>query len=210
MATLTDAINKVRLMANDTNTSHRAFPDSLGLYVNGSRTVFPLSNKNILPGAQYVQDNGALTAGTPTDAVNGIVTMGSAPTNMLEWYYYYLDFIDAEIQSMVDDGLAEVGMTESNLSTIDPTLLEVMGHFAAAKANQIRMTRFASQYNVSVEGQSYEKSETYKAYKAACDLNYTQGTEKRDQFYKRQGRQFVSASQKTTVNYPPDNQLPRR
>lgn len=213
MSTLADAIAKVRLVANDAANSKRVYPDSLQALVDKTRTVFPLSNKNIVStGAKYSQDGGALT--TPTtelsDAVNGIVTMLTAPQTSLDWYYFYQDFTDAEITSMVDSGLGEVGLTETGLSTIDPTLFEVMAYFAAAMANGIRMERFASSYNASIEGESFEKSSVYKAYLEAHDSNYKMATEKREEFYKRQGRRFVSATAKTTVSYPPDNLLPRR
>jgi hypothetical protein len=210
--TIAQAIQAARVLANDTVTSHRVFPDSLSSLVGAGRTVFPLSNRNIVAGTNYVKDGGAYTSGDSlvTDFANGIVTVSPAPTQSLEWYYYYQDFTDAEMTQYVDNGLAEVGMNETNLTTIDPTLYDVMAHFAAAQANQVRAERYASQYNATIEGESFEKSAVYNAYIKAAQDHLKTATDKREQFYKRQGRMFQSSSVSVSQSYTPNNSLPTR
>jgi hypothetical protein len=213
MPTISDAIAKAQLLGNDTPTSHRVFPDALQSQVDQVRTLFVLSNKNIVvPGTHYVVDGGALSNGDAlvTSAANGLVTMLTAPQKSLDWFYYYQNFLSSEIQDFVDDGLAQVGMTEVDLPLIDPTLYDVVTHFAAAHMNEVMAQRFAANYNVSIEGESFEKSAVYQAYLKSAESLYKEAVDKREEYYKRQGRRFVAASQVITQPYPPNNLLPRR
>jgi len=210
---LADAILKVRQFLGDTDKSHRVYPDALTQYVDTVRTVFPLSNQNIIPSTcQVIVDGGALTPLVPTDSINGLLTVTPAPQATLEAFYFYQKFTDDEITEMMDSGLSEVGLTESNLTSLnvgDP-LITIMAHFAASIGNAILMERFAAQYNVTVEGVTFDKSEVYKAYKAAKDSHYKDGTEKRLKLYTRQDRDKVASTARTSAAYPPDGQMPRR
>lgn len=210
--TIAQMIQNIRVMAGDTNTSHRVFPDNLTALVTGSRTFFPLSNQNIQTGTQYSVDGGNLLSGDAlvTDFVNGFVTLGAAPQATLEWYYYFIYCTDTEVTQFADDGLAEVGMNETNLTTIDPTLFDVASTFAAAKVCQRMAQKFAENFNSTVEGESFQMSDVYKAYMNSEKTFFTRATDKREEFYKRQGRRFSPASAQTVSNFPPNRQLPRR
>lgn len=210
--TIAQMILNARTMAGDTNTSHRVFPDNLTALVTGTRTFFPLSNQNIQAGTQYSVDGGNLTSGDAlvTDFVNGFVTLGAAPTATLEWYYYFQYCTDTEIQGFCDDGLAEIEMVESNLTNIDPALYDVASTFAAAKVCQRMAQKFAENFNSTTEGESYQMSDVYKAYMNSEKTFYTRAVDKREQFYKRQGRMFQAASSQTVSNFPPNRLLPRK
>lgn len=210
--TIAQMILNARTMAGDTNTSHRVFPDNLTALVTGTRTFFPLSNQNIQTGTQYSVDGGNLASGDAfvTDFVNGFVTLGAAPTATLEWYYYFLYCTDTEVQGFCDDGLAEIEMVESNLTNIDPALYDVASTFAAAKVCQRMAQKFAENFNSTAEGESYQMSDVYKAYMNSEKTFYTRAVDKREQFYKRQGRMFQAASSQVVSNFPPNRLLPRR
>ncbi len=210
--TIAQMIQNIRVMAGDTNTSHRVFPDNLTALVTGNRLFFPLNNQNIQTGTQYSVDGGNLTSGDSlvTDFVNGFVTMGSAPATTLEWYYYFLYCTDAEVQQFADDGLAEVGMAETDLTTIDPTLYDVASTFAAAKVCQRMAQKFAENFNSTVEGESFQMSDVYKAYMNSEKTFYTRAGDKRTEYYQRQGRRFSPASAQTVSCFPPNHLLPRR
>ena len=212
MSTLASALAQLRLMANDTATSHRVSPDSLQQFADGVRTVFPASNKNLISPIKVSVAGGALASNTPTDAVFGLVTITPAPAlgATVDLYYNYQDYTDAEMQTFLDSGLGEVGQTETTLSTIDVTLLTIACHYAAAMVDQDRMQRFAQQFNTSTEGDSYEMSEVYKAYKAAKDGHETSAAEKRKAYYSRQDRSAVGYSTSTAKQYPPNPLFPRR
>ena len=205
------AILAIRLSINDTATSHYAAPDNMEAQVDGIRKVFKLSNRNILSGnAFYVQDAAAPVTANPSDLLNGIAVMAAAPVSSLEWYYYYQDFIDAEIQQFLDYGLGEVGLGETDLAKIPQGLWTVVSHFASAEAALNRMNRFAESFNTAIEGETYDMADIYKAYKAAHDTHLKDAESKREEYYKKQGRRFQSYSNTKAPAYRPTGLFPRR
>ena len=209
--TIAQAIQAVRVLGNDASNSHRVFPDSLTYLVDGTRTVFPLANKNIVAGTNYIKDGGAYTSGDSlvTDFVNGLVTVSPAPAKTLEWYYFYQDFTDTEIQGFVDNALGEFNMTETNLTTIPAMLYDSMQHFAAAQMDQVRAQRYAASYNATIEGETFDKSDVYKAYIKSAQDHYETAKDKRSEYYKRPDR-AVAASVINTQSFTPLNNNPSR
>ena len=199
-------------MANDTATAHRVAPDSLQQFADGTRTVFPASNRNLISPILVSVAGGALTSNTPTNPAFGLVTITPAPAlgSTVDLYYNYQDYTDTEMQSYIDSGLGEVGLDESNLPTINITLLTVACHYAAAMVNLDRMQRFAKQYNVTSEGDTFEKSEIYKAFKAAKEGHEKSAADKRLAYYTRQDRKNIGYSAATSKRYPPNPLFPRR
>jgi len=198
-------------MAHDSNTSHYAGPDNLESQVDGTRTVFKLSNRNVVSGNSfYIQDNGAVAQAIPSDLLNGLATQPTAPKSSLEWYYYYQNLTDPEIQHCLDCGLTQLGMNESSLPTIDETLFHIAEHYAVSEYAQILMSRFAENFTSNVEGETYDQSDIYKAYKALHDSHFTDANLMRDEFYQRQGRKFQSYSNRSAPNYLPTFLYPRR
>ncbi len=207
------AILAIRLSCNDTITSNYAASDNLEAQVDGSRKVFKFSNRNVVIGnasAFYIQDNGTATLQDPTDPVNGLNTQGSAPQASLEWYYYFLNFIDAEIQQFLDVGLGEVGLTEQALVNIQQGLWTVVSHYASAEFYNAMMAKFAQSFNSAVEGETYDMADIFKAYKALHDSHIKDGDAKREEFYKKQGRRFQTYSRSASAYYPPNGLQSRR
>ena len=211
--TVPAAILAIRLSINDSASSNYAGPDNLEAQVDGLRKVFKLSNKNIVtgnPSTFYVVDNGTPVYADPTDPVNGLIVLATAPALSFEYYYYFQKFIDSEIQQFLDTGLGKVGQTETTLTTIDQGLWDVVSHYASAEAFHSLMAKFAETFNTNVEGEDYTMSDIFKAYKTLHDSHVKDGDEMREEYYKKQGRRFQSYS---TSNYAPqfnNNRLPRR
>ena len=216
MPTPTDvpsAILAIRLSINDTATSNYAGPDDMEAQIDQSRKLFKLSNRNIVTGqnsAFYVQDNAAPAIADPSDPVNGLALMATAPQATLQWYYYWQKFIDPEITQFLDTGLGEVNLEESNLVNIQEGLWTVVSHFASAEAYHTMMARFAETFKTDVEGESYDMSDIYKAYKALHDSHTTDGNTKREEWYKKQSRRFQTYSKSMATPYRPTNLYPRR
>jgi len=216
MPTPTDvpsAILAIRLSINDTVTSNYAGPDDMEAQIDQIRNMFKLSNRNIVTGnssAFYIQDNGAPTIVDPSDPVNGLALMASAPQATLQWYYYWQKFIDPEVQQFLDTGLGEIGMAESNLVNIPEGLWTVVSHFASSEAFHTMMARMAETFTSAVEGESYDMSDIYKAYKSLHDSHVKDGTEKREEYYKKQSRRFQTYSASKATGYRPTNLFPRR
>ena len=194
---VSDAIALVQAKCNDTATSHLE-NDDLTEYVDTVRTVFKLAKKNIVSGngsCRYLKDGGALTALDPTDPVFGIFTIVPAPASTLELFYYYQDFTVTEIQGFVDQALLEMGFSESNLSpdgikasSVPAPLFLATGYLGAAYAGQVRMQRFAENFNATLEGTALEESEIYKAYRASYLDNIREGLRIREEYWGGQTR----------------------
>jgi hypothetical protein len=194
---VSDAIALVQSKSNDTPTSHLE-NDDLTEYVDTVRTVFKLAKKNIVAGngtCRYIKDGGSLTALDPTDPVFGVFTITPAPQTALELFYYFQDFTITEIQGFVDQALLEMGFSESNLSpdgiqssNVPAPLFLAMGYFGAAYAGQVRMQRFAENFNATLEGTALEESEIYKAYRASYQDNIREGLRIREEFWGGQTR----------------------
>ncbi len=211
--TVPAAILAIRLSINDSATSNYAGPDNLEAQVDGLRKVFKLSNKNIVAGASsafYVADSGTPVTADPTDPVNGLSILATAPQASFEYYYYYQKFIDAEIQQFLDTGLGKVGMTETTLTTIDQGLWDVVSHYASAEAYHTLMGRFAETFTTSVEGESYTMSDIFKSYRILHDTHIEDGDKMREEYYKKQGRRFQTYSTSTSARQPLNPLLPRR
>lgn len=221
IATINDALNLTRQFMRDTNTSHRVAPDDLSQYVDTVRTVFPLSNQNVVVGngtCKYIKDSGALTSLDPQDTVNSLLTVSPAPQVSLEVYYFYTYFNDAQVQQLFDSGLTEMSFTESNLSpdsstpaTIPEALYRAASRYAAAYGNQIMMENFVKQYNVTAEGQSYEKSSVYKAFKEAYTTNLADAERIKTAYWSNQSRSNrASGGTSSNRSYPGRGMQPGR
>lgn len=210
MSTIADAIAMVRRMVDDTSTSHRCAPDDLSYQVDGTKKTFVSSNGNVLAGALASVDGAAPAAVTPTDAAFGMFAFSSAPTVTLELFYNYQWFTDTDMGAFIDQALSEMNYTQTDLATAIPSALyTAMGHLAAAAAFENLMSRFARQFSSSVEGQSYEKSDVFRAYKDARDKNQERGKSIRDDYWKAQGRSYKPAYG-TTYNRRPQFPQPGR
>ena len=195
MPDITAAIAQVRLFLDDTVASHRVAPDSLDDMCDGVRKVFPASNKNLVSSTvKFSADGGALTSVTPSDPVFGIVTLATAPTATLDLYYCYQYFVDADIQAFVDQGLAEMNFTEIDLATMPTALYTASAQFAAAFAYESLMGRFAKMYNVTAEGETFDKSDVYKSMKTAHDTLLTRAEKARGDYWGNQNRSNRPAS----------------
>lgn len=210
MATIADAILKVRGMLGDTVTSRRVAPDALDHLCDGTRVLFPASNKNLVSPIQYSADGGALTSIAPTDAAFGLVTLPAAPTSSLYLYYCYTKFTDTEVEDLVDRALSEFDFTQTNLATIPDALYTAMQHFAAAFGFQILISLNSEKYNTTVEGQSFEKSEIYKAMKVAYDTHMARAEKVRSDYWSNQSRSNKGAWANSHANYPGFKSQPRR
>lgn len=210
MATLQEAIDMVRRMVDDTATSHRCAPDDLSFQVDGTKKTFVASNGNVLAGALASVDGQSPVAVVPTDPVFGVFVFNPAPTVTLELYYNFQWFSDTDMQAFIDQALTSMNYTEADLDTAIPgALYTAMGHLAAAEAFENLMSRFARQFNSSVEGQSYDKSDVYRAYKSARDTNQEKGESMRAKFWSNQDRSLKPAWGSTSQTRPQYPQ-PRR
>lgn len=216
---LSDAILLVQQLANDTNTSHRMNPDDLTEFVDKTRTVFPMSKRNIVSSSCRVMvDGGSLTALAPTDPVFGILTLVSAPQLTLEAYYNHQDFTQAEIQSFVDQGLSEMDFQEIDLSPdgvqpskIPAALFTAMAHYGAAAADGIRIERFAENFNSSTQGTTLDQSEIYKAYMASRTAHLTKAAQLRKDYWSSQDRSNKPVTKDgTRYRYHGLDSMPRR
>lgn len=207
IAQLSDAILLARSYAHDTNVSHRVAPDDMSEYCDSIRVTFPLSNKNVVVGngsCVYMADGGAVTSLDPQNPGFGLVTLGAAPANTLEFYYNYQYSTDSEVETFLDTALSEMNFTEANLSPNSSTAMTMPEPLyrsacmkAAAYVNEIMMAEFVKQYDVESEGVAYHKSGIYMGFQKLYQDNLANATRMQLDYWSNQKRSYRPYSNST-------------
>lgn len=195
-------IDQIRSLTFDGSLKKLVKPDNVTdqLAPDGTRTnrQFLLSNRNIVnpssvPTAVFMEsiDGGAWASSVITDAVIGLATATTAPTKSVSFMYYFQFFTDAEILTMRDNGLRQIGVDPSNataVSTVPQTLFQVPCYYAAAEFLRENAVYYVKFYDLTIGGKGLSKNQMLQNIKSMAEDYEKKAIDLSDKYYTRQDR----------------------
>jgi len=204
---ITDYEGRVRQLINDTSTSNRVIEELTNAVVggNGSRTVFPLSHRNLVAGVMCSTNGAAYsTSGFTVDTANGLLTFTVAPSlstttpTSLTSLYYWQNYTNTELDKYIDYGLQKIGVSSSasaGLETVTEPLFNVVTLYAASAACLDLSGRYSRMVDMNAEGKSASASQIAKQYLELAKTYEDRAEKERLAVYgHRQGRSTAVSS----------------
>ena len=210
IADIAAAIVKVRTSLGDSAAGKLQRGENLPK-ADGSTTIFFLQNFNIVPGSVFVtQDTSVRSqAGFTEDDINGIITFAVAPVATLTTFradYNYYVATDAEYTEFINDALSMLGLDD--VAAVPVGLESALVKLAQYGFFTKRATDYATRYNSNAGGAMFAVESVCANFTKLATANFNQGTQMRDDYYKRQGRRAAPAS--GSIAYDPPDYTPER
>lgn len=222
----TTAITELRQMIADTNMAKRVTRKTITGTADGNNQLFYTWDKRLYEDTFQLFINSELQDEDSFDvsnAVAGEITVKSAPDkdSDMRASYYFQWWLDEELVNFLNKGAETIGLTDPNISRThtDSAYLLIPGglkngalKFAAHYAMDALVSRFiadkhSAEFLLEQDGNTdIGYTELIKSLQAQASNWFKQGLQMRDDFYKRQGRQYAPAfgiKQVNTKTYGP-------
>ena len=212
MTTTAALITSIRTKGNDTSTSNLVLGESpvgQGNQKNdGSNTHFRLQNTNLVTGSVYVTINTSYraTTGFTMDLVNGLVVFASAPAaNANPFYidYNFQWFTDTDYTDFITDATRDLGYSYVDPTTVPDTLIPALEQYALYYYWTRRASRYAHKYSSSGGSAGQQVDVVTENFLSLAKMAKKCGVDLRDDYYKKQGRQYDPASGTVTYQFDP-------
>lgn len=223
--TVSDYIKQIQALVQDEPLSKLVKVDDLTAQVDGTRSQFMLSNRNIVPASytgalfQASVDGAAFANATLTDSGNGIATVSSAPQKSVRFIYYYQIYAATdpanpppELLNFMNNGLRQIGVDPTNataLADVPQTLFPAPCYLAAAEFLRQNAQLVAKFYNFTAAGKNIQKGDVYKNIRQQADDYQKTALKIRQDFYTEQDRYLkpviaITSTQQATLQMMPE------
>lgn len=218
MSDLANVISSARIILDDTATSKFNLREDLSKQIAGTNKLFYLDNRPTIATIEAVVSDGvvlALTSGYTINAATGLITIvGTAPAASLYVTYYWQDFTDANIQDFIYRGLAEIGSSSgqgnenTDLANVVEPLKKAVLEYACHLGFQALAAKTARLFAAGAGKKNIDKKQIYTNYINGAKEYWDKAELTKNNYYKKQGRQFNPAASVFPVTYPTNT--PRR
>ena len=194
--TLDELRAKVRTLINDHATSNRSI-EPLTLHmenvIDGVNKMFYVMNRRVVPGSTVLVDNG-VTSPLPYDPAGGFVVIDPAPLidTRARIQYYWNRIDDAELDVVLTTAIKEANL--SDVSGINDRNERVVLAFARAGTYLFMANRAAEYYTLSVGGKTVSKESIFQHYIQMYNTETANAMRLRDDYYQRQGEQYIPSA----------------
>lgn len=204
------AILKVRASLGDSATSKLQRNENL-IKPDGVNKFFLLANFPVVSGSIFITQDASVRSqsGFTPDYTNGSITFATAPAATLTKFcadYNYNIATDAEYTEFINDALSMLGLAD--ITAVPQGLEAALVTLAKYGYFTKRSTDYATRYDSSGGIAGHQVSTVTSNFLKLADKAFTQGTDMRDDFYKRQGRRAAPAS--GSISYHIDPYTPER
>jgi hypothetical protein len=208
----TKAITDLRQMLSDTILHKKATGKKLIGKVDGNNTVFYTYDKRISEETVEVMVNGEAVSFSVDDAIQGKITLGSAPdiNSKVVANYYFTWWIDDELVNFLNKGAESTGqftdtVPDDSYLKIIPGLRTAALYFACSMAtnalvNLLMNRRHSEEFLVEQDGNDDSNfSSMIDALRRQSKDYWDRACWHRDDFYKRLGKRNAPAFGVKTV-----------
>ena len=209
MSELANIQNSARLILDDTATAKFNRAEDLTRQISGTNKLFYLDNRYIASVELVLVDGAVVSSGNYTlNATKGLITLVAAPTVSISVSYYWQDFLDADLQDFCYRGLAEIGSStgqanvEADLATVPEALKKAVLEYTAHFGFLALISKTARLFSAGAGKKNIDKDGIAKKYQEQAKEYWDKAELTKDNYYKKQGRQYKPAATELAVNYP--------
>lgn len=195
----------VRNLIEDLAGSHVVRREDLRRSVNGNQVDgvnkdFILNNQKFITGTLTVSPDGGAYITPPTlNATRGTFSLTTAPATSLIARYDFQNFLDAEVDEHVNNGLRFVGIATP--ASVPFGLEQAVILESAASCFNALASRTAHFFDASVGGKGINKASIKQHYLALAKEKHAMAVVERDEFHENKGENLAPAYGKVELQH---------